>query len=181
MVRCEVDSDKDISSGRPINLVSNAHVNERHRPNETSKNDEDAKFFALTQAALNFDPENHSDATLRVGDDANVIHAHYNTTDWVTELKGRVRFDPLKTISSAHHLVRTSHMTDEFAAAIRMTEELTETWLADVEEEQKINPFANPRTEFEIEAVVERAFNMSMLTPRQGEVLLKLYAIYTLN
>ena len=54
------------------------------------------RFFELTEEAINFDPENHDDETLKVGQDANVIHKHYNTSDWETEAEeGDVTFAEL--------------------------------------------------------------------------------------
>ena len=72
-------------------------------------NDDDAERFFQISAALAFDPKNHNDTTLEVGDDANFIHDFYNTSDWVTSPDGGNRFvsrmNVQAIISSAHRLL----------------------------------------------------------------------------
>ena len=70
--------------------------------------------------------------------------------------------DPLKTISAAHRQVRTANLDDTMRMQLRMTEEFTEDYMAQLTIDQAANPFKQLRSEFEIKWAAERSFNMSM-------------------
>ena len=75
----------------------------------------------------------------------------------------------LDTISAALHRVRTGFHNDAFQAALWNTEVVSEDFLREEGKRESIKkPIRTPRRGFLATNAVERTFNISMMTPRQG-------------
>ena len=70
--------------------------------------------------------------------------------------------NPLNTIAAAHRQVRKAPLDDEMRMALRMTEDFSEEYFRTLDEDEKLNPFKQLRSEFAAEMAAEKAFNMSM-------------------